>query len=97
MDLAFRYENIDMNDPALFGGAAEAYTAGVNIYAAKNVRFQINYSYVNHDRYASGKKKLFVGYDLAGALTKDPTKVADANGTAGEDYGMMGVRFEINF
>ncbi|HOZ69906.1 MAG TPA: porin [Chitinophagaceae bacterium] len=97
MELAFRYDNIDMNDPALFGGAAEAYTAGVNIYAAKNVRFQINYSYVNHDRYASGKKKLFVGYDLAGALTKDPTKVADANGTAGEDYGMMGVRFEINF
>jgi len=97
VELAFRYDNIDMNDKNINGGSAEAYTAGVNVYAAKNVRFQINYSYVNHDRYASGKKKLFVGHNLSGALTKDPTQVADANGKAGEDYGMLGVRFEINF
>lgn len=97
VELAFRYDNIDMNDKSVNGGSAEAYTAGVNVYAAKNVRFQINYSYVNHDRYASGKNKLYVGHDLTGALTKDPTKVADPKGKAGEDYGMMGVRFEINF
>jgi phosphate-selective porin OprO/OprP len=97
VELAFRYDNIDMDDKTINGGAAEAYTAGVNFYASKNVRFQFNYSYINHDRYASGKKKLYVGYDLEGNLTKDPTKVADANGHAGEDYGLLGVRCEINF
>lgn len=97
VELAIRYDNIDMNDKTIYGGAAEAYTAGVNFYASKNVRFQLNYSYINHDRYASGKKKLYVGYDLSGNLTKDPTQVATANGKAGEDYGLLGVRCEINF
>lgn len=97
VELALRYDNINLNDENIKGGSAEAYTAGINFYAAKNVRFQLNYSYVNHDRYASGKKKLYVGYDLSGNLTKDPTQVANANGQAGEDYGMLGVRCEINF
>lgn len=97
VELTFRYDNIDMNDKDIYGGAAEAYTAGINFYAAKNIRFMMNYSYVNHDRYASGKGKLFVGHDLTGALTKDPKQVADPKGKAGDDFGMLGVRFEINF
>jgi phosphate-selective porin OprO/OprP len=97
IELAFRYDYINLNDKDIYGGSAEGYTAGINFYAAKNFRFQVNYSYVNHDRYASGKKKLFVGYDLNGVLTKDPAQVADPNGKAGEDFGMLGVRFEINF
>ncbi|HNR06265.1 MAG TPA: porin [Saprospiraceae bacterium] len=97
VELTFRYDNIDMNDKDIYGGAAEAYTAGINFYAAKNIRLMMNYSYVNHDRYASGKGKLFVGHDLTGALTKDPRQVADPKGKAGDDFGMLGVRFEINF
>ena len=97
IEATFRYDNIDMNDQGIYGGSAEAYTGGVNFYTGKNVRIQVNYSYVNHDRYASGKKKLYVGHDLTGSLTKDPTKVADAAGAAGEDFGMLGIRFEINF
>lgn len=97
IELALRYDYINLNDENVNGGAAEGFTGGLNIYAAKNVRFQVNYSYVNHDRFASGKKKLYVGYDLSGNLTKDPTQVADPKGKAGEDYGMLGVRCEINF
>ncbi|MBK7372742.1 MAG: porin [Saprospiraceae bacterium] len=97
IELALRYDYINLNDKDIYGGSAEGYTAGVNFYADKNVRFQVNYSYVNHDRYANGKNKLFVGYDLTGALTKDPTQVADSKGKAGDDYGMLGFRFEINF
>ncbi len=97
VELAFRYDYINMNDKGVNGGAADGYTAGVNFYTAKNVKFQVNYSYVNHDRYASGKKKLYVGYDLSGKLTKDPTQVATAKGKAGDDYGMLGVRCEIDF
>ncbi len=57
----------------------------------------LNYSYINHDRYASGKGKLFVGLDEEGALTKDFTKVVDENGTAGDDYGFIQARIEIDF
>lgn len=97
IELALRYDFIDMNDKTVYGGSAEGITAGINFYAARNVKFMVNYSYINHDRYASGKNKLYVGKDVTGALTKDPTKVADANGKAGEDYNQFGIRCEINF
>lgn len=97
VELALRYDYVDLNDKEVYGGSAEAITAGINFYAAKNVKFQLNYSQLNHDRYASGKGKLYVGHDLTGALTKNPTKVADPAGKAGEDYGIIGLRCEINF
>lgn len=97
LELALRYDFINLNDKTVNGGSAEGYTAGLNIYTAQNVKFQINYSYVNHDRYASGKKKLYVGHDMAGNLTKDPTQVADPKGKGGEKFSMLGVRCEIDF
>lgn len=97
IELALRYDFVDLNDKTVYGGSAEGITAGINFYTAKNVKFMLNYSYINHDRYASGKNKLYVGKDVTGALTKDPTKVADANGKAGENYNQLGVRCEINF
>jgi phosphate-selective porin OprO/OprP len=97
IELAVRYDFVDLNDKTVYGGSAEAITAGINFYTAKNVKFIVNYSYINHDRYASGKGKLFVGEDVTGSLTKDPTKVVNANGKAGEDYNQLGIRCEINF
>lgn len=97
VELALRYDYINMNDKDVFGGSAEGYTAGLNFYAAKNFKFQINYSYVNHDRYASGKGKLYVGHDVEGKLTKNPSQVVESDGKAGNDYGMLGVRCEIDF
>lgn len=97
VELALRYDYINMNDKDIFGGSAEGYTAGLNFYASRNFKFQINYSYVNHDRYASGKGKLYVGHDVEGNLTKNPSKVVESDGKAGNDYGMLGVRCEIDF
>lgn len=97
IELAVRYDYLDLNDKTIYGGSAEGYTAGINFYAAQNVKIQLNYSHLNHDRYASGKGKLYTGYDVAGDLTKDPTKVSDAKGSAGEDYNQVGIRCEINF
>lgn len=97
LELAFRYDFLDLNDRSVYGGSAEAFTAGINFYAAKNLKFQLNFSNINHDRFASGKKKLYVGEDATGALTKDPTKVINAKGKAGEDYNQIGLRLEINF
>jgi len=97
IELALRYDYVDLNDNTVYGGSAEAYTAGINFYTAKNIKFQLNFSNINHDRYASGKGKLYVGQDITGVLTKDPTKVANTDGKAGEDYNQIGVRCEINF
>lgn len=97
IELALRYDYATLNDKDVLGGSAEGITAGINFYTAKNVKFMLNYSIINHDRYASGKGKIFVGKDIAGALTKDPKSVANANGEGGEDYHQLGVRCEIAF
>ncbi|NLF42134.1 MAG: porin, partial [Bacteroidales bacterium] len=57
----------------------------------------LNYAYLNHDRYANGKGKLFVGHDANGELTRDPKLVVDEAGKAGEDFSMVSVRFEVDF
>ncbi len=100
VELAFRYDYMSLNsrgDGKLMGGAGEGYTFGINYHVNSNVKIMLNYAYLNHDRYANGKGKLFVGYDEAGELTKDPKKVVDAQGKAGEDYSMISVRFEVDF
>lgn len=97
LEAALRYDYIDLNDKDVNGGSANVYTAGLNFYTARNVKFQLNYSIVNHDRYANGKGKLFVGHDAAGDLTKNPALVVDAKGKAGEDYNILGLRCEIDF
>lgn len=97
IELAVRYDFIDLNDKTVYGGSAEGMTAGINWYTGRNVKFQVNFSNINHDRYANGKGKLYVGEDAEGNLTKDPTQVVTPKGKAGEDYNQLGVRCEINF
>ena len=99
LELALRYDYINLNDTKaqIMGGSANGYTAGVTYHVNPNVKFMLNYSYINHDRYASGKGKLFVGTDASGQLTKDYTKVVDGAGKAGDDYGFVQARIEIDF
>jgi len=99
LELALRYDYLSLNSAmeTLMGGAGEGITLGLNYYANNNVKIMLNYSYLNHDRYASGKNKLFVGYDANGQLTRNPKLVVDGKGKAGEDYHMIGIRFEVDF
>ncbi len=97
VELCARYENCDLNNGGVFGGAAEAYTFGINWYVNDNVKLVFNYQYNNNDRYANGKGKLNVGKDASGAPVKDFTKVVTPAGKAGVDYHMVAVRFEIDF
>lgn len=100
VELAFRYDYLSLNsrnDGIVMGGAGEGYTFGINYHINNNVKIMLNYAYLNHDRYANGKGKLYVGYDETGALTKDPKKVVAASGEAGEDYSMISIRFEVDF
>ncbi len=98
-EAAFRFDYIDLNDEgaSIYGGSANGYTLGLNYYANTNVKLMLNYSYLDHDRYANGKGKLFVGHDINGNLTKDPREVVEPEGKAGEDYGQIQFRIEIDF
>lgn len=99
LEVALRYDYVNANDfdAQVYGGSAEGYSLGVNYYFNPNVKFMMNYIYNNHDRYANGKGKLFVGHDANGDLTKDPFSVTEADGKGGEDFGMLSFRIEIDF
>ena len=103
IELVAKYEFLDMNDyqgrgdQAIYGGSAELYGAGLNFYFSKNVKIALNYQYVNNDRYANGKGKLYVGLDAAGKPTKDFTQVTAADGKAGVNYHMLLARFQVAF
>ncbi len=104
VELALRYEYVDMNDyegranaEAIYGGSAELFGAGLNFYFGKNVKVALNYQYVNNDRYANGKGKLYCGLDAAGNPTKDFTQVDLAQGEGGVNYHMLLARFQIAF
>ncbi|KGL64285.1 phosphate-selective porin O and P family protein [Polaribacter sp. Hel1_85] len=99
LELAFRYDFVDANDfdAAVYGGSAEGYTLGLNYHFNPNVKFMLNYAYNNNDRYANGKGKLYVGYDVDGNLSTDPSKITETEGNAGDDFGMVSMRLEIDF
>lgn len=99
LEVALRYDYVNANDfdAKVYGGSAEGYSFGLNYYFNPNVKFMMNYIYNNHDRYANGKGKLFVGTDADGNLTKDPFSVTEPDGEAGEDYGMVSFRLQICF
>jgi len=99
LEVAVRYDYINANDfdAQVYGGAAEGYSLGLNYHFNPNVKFMMNYIYNNHDRYANGKGKLFVGHDADGALTTDPFEVTESKGNGGDDFGMVSFRVEINF
>jgi phosphate-selective porin OprO/OprP len=99
VELAARYEFIDLNSPAagITGGSGEAFTLGLNLYPNNNVKFMVNYSIVNHDRFANGRGRLNSGLDANGVPTRDPQLVAQPDGKAGEDYKVLGVRVQVSF
>lgn len=99
LELAFRYDYLNLNSrmEGIMGGSGEGYTLGLNYHVNNNVKIMLNYAYLNHDRYASGKNKLFVGYDLDGNLTRNPKLVSDEAGKAGEKFSMLAIRFEVDF
>jgi phosphate-selective porin OprO/OprP len=99
LELALRYEYLDMNskEAGIMGGAGEAFTLGVNMFPSRNVRFMLNWSVVNNDRYANGRGKLYVGHDASGALTKNPLLVAEPNGKGGDDFKVLGIRVQVSF
>lgn len=52
--LAARYDRLDANDGAVFGGAQSAFTVGANWYIRSNFRLSLNYVMVDSERVQSG-------------------------------------------
>lgn len=99
LELAFRYDYMNANDfdAQIYGGAADGYTLGLNFHATDNVKFMLNYSYVNHDRFANGKGKLAIYKDDAGNLYTNPFDVDIPTGKGGDDFSIISARIEIDF
>ncbi len=92
-EVALRYSYMNANSfkdgeliPYMPGGAGETYTIGFNYHVNYNVKFMINYAYVNHDRWADGK----------GAHTTDEADPLPS-GEAGIDFSTLQARILIAF
>lgn len=89
-EVAARYSYINLNDfdAGMLGGQKGQYTVGVNYYASRNVKFMLNYSYVDHDQYANGAGD-YADYVQVAAPGEEPK--------LGFDYGFVAWRCEIDF
>jgi len=99
IEVAVRYDYLNLNDfdAKIYGGAANAYTFGINYHVNDNVKIMINYSYIDHDRFADGKGKLFIYKADDGTMYKDAFDVEIPTGEGGDDYGFITGRIEIDF
>ena len=85
-EVAARYSYINLNDfdHGIRGGQKGQFTVGVNYYASRNVKFMLNFSYVDHDMHSDGAGD----YSNFISETTYPT---------GFDYSMLMWRCEIDF
>ncbi len=105
IEVAFRYDFTDFNnqrgdspdDWGVMGGSGEGFTFAINYYAPRNVKLQLNYGYLNFDRYANRRGDAFIGYDNTGALTRDPFAVDPSFGEPGERFHFLALRFQVAF
>ncbi len=91
LEVALRYDYTDANTfkdgvdvPYIQGGASEAYSIGLNYYVNYNVKFMLDYSYINNDRWADGKGKYANDKSLP-------------DGKGGIDFSIIQARIEIDF
>jgi phosphate-selective porin OprO/OprP len=91
LEIALRYDFTDANSfvdgnltPFIQGGSSEGYTLGINYYVNYNVKFMLDYTYINNDRWADGK----------GKYANDKTA---PTGKGGIDFSIVQARIEIDF
>lgn len=105
IELAVRYDYTDLNNKrgdnydnwGVMGGSGEGFTFALNYYAPKNVKLQLNYGYLNFDRYANRRDDAVIGYDIEGNPTRNPFVVDPSKGKPGERFHFLAVRFQVAF
>jgi len=85
LEVAFRYSTMDLNnrEALIMGGEAENLSFGINWYANASIRFMLNYSIVNNDRFANGNGEFIV--------------TQGEKGEGGEDFSFLQVRLQALF
>ena len=97
IELAARFDRIDLNGTEVMGGSSNGWTFGVNYYATRNLKFQLNYSYVDNDKYANAFGQAAVGYKSNGEIAYKPEEVDELLGKGGNAYGILGLRIQLSF
>lgn len=97
VELAARFDRIDMNGTNIKGGASNQYTLGINYYINENLKLQFNYSAITHDKFANANGTAFVGYDANGDLTASADNVDETKGKAKNNYNAFYFRFQLRF
>lgn len=97
VELAARYDCLDLNGSMIKGGSSNGWTLGATYYATKNLKVQLNYSYVDHDKYANAFGSAAVGYKSSGEVAYQPEDVDESLGAGGNAYGILAMRFQLNF
>ena len=94
VELAARFDRLDLNGNLIEGGRSNGWTLGATYYANKNLKLQVNYSYINHDRYANAAGTALVGVTADGKPTSDSKAVV---GKGGNDYSTLALRIQFEF
>lgn len=97
VELAIRFDRIDMNGQNVNGGSSNQYTLGINYYINENLKLQFNYSNITHDKFANANGTAFIGYNSEGNLVSslaevDPTKAKPQN-----NYNSFNFRVQLRF
>lgn len=94
VEVAARFDRIDLNGNIIKGGMSNNWTVGATYYVTRNLKLQLNYSYVTHDKYANAYGSAAVGVMENGQVAYKPEEVV---GKGGNDYSQLGVRVQLNF
>lgn len=97
IEVAARFDRIDLNGNEVKGGSANGWTVGVNYYANRNLKIQLNYSYVDNDKYANAFGEAAVGYKSNGEVAYKPEEIDESLGKGGNAYGILALRLQLNF
>lgn len=94
VEVAARFDRIDLNGNIINGGLSNNWTLGATYYVTRNLKVQLNYSYVMHDKYANAYGSAAVGNNANGEIAYKPEDVV---GQGGNEYSQLGVRVQLNF
>lgn len=97
VELAIRFDHIDLNGHDIHGGSSNQYTFGINYYVNENLKLQFNYSNITHDRFANANGTAFVGYGAEGKLVSSPDEVDATKGKPQNNYNSFNFRVQLRF
>lgn len=97
VELALRFDRIDLNGHNICGGSSNQYTLGVNYYVNENLKLQFNYSNITHDKFANANGTAFIGYNKQGELTSSPNDVDISKGVPQNNYNSFNFRVQLRF